>query len=308
MPRLPFAAPPLIAALMTVALPAAPAGAASFDCARASTPEERMICGVPALDRADAAVGAAYKALADAVAGDETARGIARGEQRAWLTRRNRGCGFGPDALAGVADPAACLDDAMTRRVRQLAALRADPALGARLRTVTVTEGKPGARVFIQADRPEIADPAHPGAAAFNEAMQRFIAGEIRTFRTDSADLPEGMESELFLTADAFIPAPGVISVQFLAEGVQGNGFRFAAGVTLDLTRGRSMSPGEMFGTGNWLATATAACRTAVADMPENCVAADLQNPRNWRFEPGRGVLTLLLPGKELREIPVPTR
>lgn len=296
-------------ALCALALSAGPAAAASFDCAQARSADERLICSTPVLNDADTAVGGAYKALVGDLARDEAARGFARTEQRAWAGRRNNACGFGPGAMAGVTDPGACLLAELTRRSRQLIALRANPALGARLRTVVVTQGQPGSRIFLQAEQPEIADTAYPGAAAFNETVRRFVAGEIQTFRSDSADLPKEMESELLLTADTYLPAPGVVSVQFVAEGVQGNGFRYAAAVTVDVARGRTLTPAQMFGQGPWLATATTACRTAVGpDMAEACTGPDLQNPRTWRFEPNRAVATLLLPGKELREIAVPFR
>lgn len=298
-------------ALSALLLSTGPAAAASFDCAQARSADERLICSVPALDAADTAVGAAYKTLMGTLATDETARSFARTEQRAWTERRNRACGFGPGAVAGVTDPGVCLLAELTRRSRQLVALRANPALGARLRTVPVTKGQPGTRLFIQAEQPDIADPAYPGAAAFNETIRRFVAGEIQTFRTDAADLPKEMESELILTADAYLPAPGIVSVQFVAEGVQGNGFRYAAAVTVDVAQGLPLTPAQMFGDSPWLATATAACRTAVGPDPgmaEVCTGPDLQNPRTWRFEPDRAVATLLLPGKELREIAVPFR
>lgn len=217
---------------------AAPAAAASFDCAQAragkGAAEERLICSTPALSAADA-------------------------------------------------------------------------AHGERLRMVRQTEGKPGSRLYIRAERPEIADPATPGAAFFNETVRRFVEGETGSFRESSADLPEGIEAELVLTADVHIVAPGLLSVQFLGEGVQGNGFRYAAALTVDLVRRQVPTPAQMFGTGSWLAAAISACRTALGpDLAAECDGPDLKDTRSWRFEPDRAVATLLLPGKELREIALP--
>ncbi|BAI73904.1 hypothetical protein AZL_a03730 (plasmid) [Azospirillum sp. B510] len=304
--------------LATLCLPlllavAGPAEAASFDCAQARSAEEKLICSTPPLDAADAAMGSAYKALLGDLAADEAGRGFARAEQRAWSQRRNRACGFGLPAgvepESGYDNPADCLRAETERRAGQLAALRADPALGARLRTVVTTEGKPGGKVHIRAERPEVADPAYPGAAAFNEAARRFVDDETAAFRKSSTDLPEGMEAELLLTADVHVAAPGLLSVQFHGEGVQGNGFRYAAGLTVDLRRGRVPTLAQMFGDGPWLKTAIAACRTALAsdsDLRTECDGPDLREARGWRFEAGRAVVTLLLPGKELREIAVP--
>lgn len=290
---------------------AAQAAAASFDCAQARGKEERLICSTPALNAADAEMGAGYRALLGALAADEAGRGFARAEQRAWTGRRNRACGFGLPAGAqpdgGFDDPANCLQMETERRTKQFAALRADPALGARLRTIAEVEGKPRSRLHIRAERPEIADPAVPGAAFFNEAVLRFIESETGSFRQSSADLPEGMEAELILTADVHIAAPGLLSVQFLAEGVQGNGFRYAAALTVDPGRRQVPALAQMFGTGSWLDDAVSACRTALGpDLAAECDGPDLKDPRSWRFEPERAVATLLLPGKELREIALP--
>ncbi|MFP5511918.1 MAG: lysozyme inhibitor LprI family protein [Alphaproteobacteria bacterium] len=292
---------------------AAPAAAASFDCARARSAEEMLICSTPSLDAADSAMGAGYKALLDRLATDEAGRGFARAEQRAWSQRRNRVCGFGrpagAEAASGFDDPAVCLQAETERRTKQLAALRADPALGARLRTVSLTEGKPRARLYIRAERPEIADPATPGAVFFNETLSRFVEGELASFRKEATDLPEGMEAELILTADVHAVSPGVLSVQFLGEGVQGNGFRYAAGLTVDLGRHRLPTLVQMFGDRSWPKAATAACRTALGpDLSAECDGPDLRDARSWRFEPDRAVATLLLPGKELREIALPFR
>ncbi|CAO3409453.1 lysozyme inhibitor LprI family protein [Azospirillum largimobile] len=291
----------------------APTAAASFDCARARGAEEKLICSTPRLNAADAAMGAGYKSLLDRLAAHEAGRGFARAEQRAWTGRRNRACGFGLPAGAaaegGYDDPAACLQAETERRTKQLAALRADPALGARLRMVPLTEGKPRTRLHIRAERPEIADPTTPGAAFFNETLRRFVEGELAAFRKEATDLPEGMEAELVLTADVYAVAPGLLSVQFLGEGVQGNGFRYAAALTVDLGSGRLPTPAQMFGESSWLKAATTACRTALGPaLSAECDGPDLRDARSWRFEPERAVATLLLPGKELREIALPFR
>ncbi|GLR80180.1 DUF1311 domain-containing protein (plasmid) [Azospirillum oryzae] len=292
---------------------AGPADAASFDCGKAGSAVEKSICSTPALDAADAAMGAGYEALLGDLAADEAGRSFARAGQRAWTLRRNRACGFdakaGSNAGSGYDDPADCLQAETERRTRQLAALRADPALGARLRTRVLTEGRPGSSLHIKAERPEIADPAHPGVVAFNDTVRRFVDGEIRRFRESSADLPDRIEAELILTADSYVVTPALLSVQFRGEGVQGNGFRYAAALTVDLVRGDVPTPARMFGAESWLTVAIAACRRELAadpDLVPECDGPDLRDPRSWRFEPDRAVATLLLPGKELREIAIP--
>ena len=90
-----------------LALAAGPAGAASFDCARAGTQVERLICAQPALSSLDDQLEKVY---ATARRGDRRPALLA--EQRAWLLNvRDR-----------------CTDAACVRKayVKRLAALRVD--------------------------------------------------------------------------------------------------------------------------------------------------------------------------------------
>lgn len=291
-----------------------PVRAASFDCAKARSPDERLICATPALDAADARMGAAFKALADGFNGDDFALAGVRGEQRAWVQRRNRACGIGGRADWGSSSPdaaAACFAEAMAQRERLLTALATDRALAPTLRTVATEEGRAGQRLLIRAEHPEIGDRSLPGASAFNDAMSGFVAAEIRSFKADAAELPPGLESELHLSGEVHIAAPRLLSVQFRAEGVQGNGFSYAAALTVDLNTARTLGPRDLFAGDRWLAVARTACRAALAGDRERAAACDepeLAEPRAWRFESDRAVVTLLLPGKELREIPVAYR
>ncbi|MBP2302245.1 lysozyme inhibitor LprI family protein [Azospirillum picis] len=73
--------------LLSAAMPFAPLGvqAASFDCAKASTSVEKLICKTPSLSRADEELGAIYKqAVAVAVIAESVKK-----EQRGWIARRN---------------------------------------------------------------------------------------------------------------------------------------------------------------------------------------------------------------------------
>ena len=67
--------------------------AASFDCAKAVSKTEKMICSTPALSKADEVIAAAYQTaigLASRFAPDD-AKGI-KEDQVAWLRERQRGC------------------------------------------------------------------------------------------------------------------------------------------------------------------------------------------------------------------------
>lgn len=101
--------------LLVLSLLAAPslAQAASFPCAKASTPTERAICADPALSRLDERLAGAYRAALEKLSGSSPEEGKAqtalKADQRAWLAERNA-CG---------AD-AACLRTAQERRLAVL--------------------------------------------------------------------------------------------------------------------------------------------------------------------------------------------
>jgi uncharacterized protein len=85
--------------------------AASFDCAKAVSKTEKMICSTPALSKADEVMAAAYKTaigLASRFAPDDT-KGI-KEDQVAWLRERQRNCEDRP-----------CLVDAYKERNEALA-------------------------------------------------------------------------------------------------------------------------------------------------------------------------------------------
>lgn len=90
------------------------ARAASFDCAKAATAQEKTICASPALSAADDQMAAAYKAWI-AAAPPAWAAGI-RENQIAWLRTRNTGC-----PAADANNPiATCLSNAYKNRIDDL--------------------------------------------------------------------------------------------------------------------------------------------------------------------------------------------
>ncbi len=74
--------------LLAAVMPFSPveAQAASFDCAKASTNVEKLICKTPSLSRSDEELSAVYKqAVAVAFIADSVKK-----EQRGWIARRNK--------------------------------------------------------------------------------------------------------------------------------------------------------------------------------------------------------------------------
>lgn len=90
--------PLILAALLLTGEPASPP---PFDCSKAAAPDDVLICEDAALNRLDASVGRVYILLRQMLATEASAR--LREDQRAWVFRRNAGCGV---AMTTVLDGA----------------------------------------------------------------------------------------------------------------------------------------------------------------------------------------------------------
>ncbi len=77
--------------ILLLASSTAAAHAASFDCAKAHTPQEKAICASPELSKADDGMAAAYKAAVAAAAPVEMSD-LVRTDQREWLSMLPRYC------------------------------------------------------------------------------------------------------------------------------------------------------------------------------------------------------------------------
>lgn len=97
--------PYIIAVFAAVAL-GATAQAASFDCAKASTPVEEMVCGSELLSQLDSALADAYAMARGRVEDDGS---LLRAEQRQWIASRRNNC-----------DSEACLEAVYRERVIEL--------------------------------------------------------------------------------------------------------------------------------------------------------------------------------------------
>lgn len=156
------------------------AHAASFNCAKATTTQEKAICASPALSQADDEMAAAYKAWLEA-ARPEWSDGI-RSDQRTWLRVRAGLCTDDHDASSY----AACLMDAYRSRINDLRGRvqqRAGVTFLWRAIVVTArddgdsnpmgaTEVTPGSGT-LQASWPQATAPT-PQWTAWNKAVEAF--------------------------------------------------------------------------------------------------------------------------------------
>jgi len=113
----------LLALLATlIAVPAA--SAASFDCAKASSPMEKAICADPALSAKDDVLGVAWQTAIGGL--KESAGGVMRKGQKDWLAYLGKICA--DDALPGQApvaeERAQCIGGEYDSRIRELEASR----------------------------------------------------------------------------------------------------------------------------------------------------------------------------------------
>ena len=116
--------PFLAAAALVATVLAGPARSApSFDCARAESPSERLVCGDRGLADLDRRTADAYRERLQGAEG--VAREALVAEQRAWLRTRDASCGLparGAPPDAGRLALAACLADVYSARLAALTA------------------------------------------------------------------------------------------------------------------------------------------------------------------------------------------
>jgi uncharacterized protein len=91
------------------------AHAASFDCAKANTAQERAVCDSPELNKLDEEMAAAYKSVLAEVPSDLTAE--IRDDQRTWLRKLTIACDPKDSASATLVD---CLEAEYASRIKAL--------------------------------------------------------------------------------------------------------------------------------------------------------------------------------------------
>lgn len=167
---------------LAVLLVASAAGAASFDCARATTPFETAICTHPELSAADEVLAQAY---ATALGGlSKPAAHIVTDGQKAWLDYAQRACSDDAEPIATpyTDDQALCLASTFHERI---ASLEASRMLGGfrfyPLDSFLVerdTEAEPDAytKVATKTFQTMKIDGTTPLAAAFNAAIDALLA------------------------------------------------------------------------------------------------------------------------------------
>jgi uncharacterized protein len=203
----------IVAAVAAASWVPSPASAASFDCAKASTAQEKLICGRPDLSALDEQVAAAYAALLGQLG--DPAKTAVRDSQRAWVKHRQATCPMGGSTADRVAPPPECLASVYEDRKTHLTGALTTRG-GHRLLTVqrfaVATTGDPDMRArwpvyTTVVGVPRLLEPAGPGAERFNAATAAWGARFFRAGRD--------ADTETYASAEVRHAGPRLISLQF---------------------------------------------------------------------------------------------
>lgn len=156
----------VLAVLLAAMFHSAPAAAASFDCAKASSAREKTVCADPALSGADERIAASY-AAARAALSPEGAE-LMRRSQRSWLRFLDKAC---PDGAA------ACLAPWYEERAKFLAEAVTEKSG----RTFFVSDGW----AFIAAEKP--GEEEFPGENAMRYRQQMSFGIDAAASQGDRA-------------------------------------------------------------------------------------------------------------------------
>lgn len=250
----------MVAPLLCGAVIPAPARAASFDCARASSIAEHLICDTPALSSADERMAAAYKALMTNVRDSDLGADVAvrlRDEQRAWVAQRDERCGLSRKATDAptatqrgyIAD---CLLESVKSRTERLERMRDGFPTSALVEPRSIRESNTLKHYEIDAAYPTL--PASmTGAEAFNRLSEGLVRPIVETFRKESADdTPPNpdMRSELDIEYDVSLASPRLVSIEFTVYDYPAgaaHGTTVFPSLHVDLVHGRALTVNDLF-------------------------------------------------------------
>ena len=224
--------------------PAVAQSGPSFDCAKASNAIERAICKDADLAKADRALAAAYKALADRLSGP--AKEALEKDQVQWIVARNRACQRDPDVVPY------CLKQRYAARLETLRALGEGsyPFIAAQLITKSATVGQISYSIDIRY-------PQFDGKTADFATVNRGFAEDAKKSAeeaTPKADADIGREQQWTYEQDyaLYRPAADAVTVAVSFYGYSGGAHGYGATrcVLVDLRTGRSVRPQGVFASG----------------------------------------------------------
>ena len=157
-----------------------PGQAHAFDCAKASTKTEKLICADSKLKQADDDLGRAWAKTRELISADDFKSLLAN--QRAWLRERDQRCGYGTDG-----ERIECLMRMTLQRHGIVSATAAaGPGPDAKLIPFALQQEGSKTAYGISVAGIRFADPQRPGEQVFNEAMDALIADAPFNEKIDS--------------------------------------------------------------------------------------------------------------------------
>ncbi|MEM7635988.1 MAG: lysozyme inhibitor LprI family protein [Pseudomonadota bacterium] len=141
----------------------------AFDCAKANTETEKLICSDATLKQADDDLGRAWGKVRDLL--DEAEFKTLRKNQRAWLKTRDARCGYGSEA-----ERVACLLQQTTQRTLVIAATpKTGPGSGATMVPFARVQAGSKTAYEVEIAGVRFAAPDRAGEVSFNKAVDDLV-------------------------------------------------------------------------------------------------------------------------------------
>jgi uncharacterized protein YecT (DUF1311 family) len=162
----------IVPSLIAFAVAVFASQASAFDCAKATTETEKLICAEPALKAADGAMSAAYARLAEGLKGKT--KDQLKISQRNFIINREF-CGSGDGAIGCIVDKTAGRIEFLNGGVEASGLKTAMPAMEPVL--VQQTGDARQGLYTIDYTAPRFLNPASAGEKAFNAAVEKLTSG-----------------------------------------------------------------------------------------------------------------------------------
>jgi uncharacterized protein YecT (DUF1311 family) len=280
---------------LALALPLHQPQAASFDCAKAASQVEIMLCGDPKLGSLDERMARAYREARDrARRGGDTALERLTAEQRAWLGHRDR------------CSTRACLERLYGERI----ALLAPGTVGAQGQALESGQlADSGPHYSIHAAYP-VLPAGDPAAETGNREIRGLVDSLVEPFRRELAEYQrdghEGADWSLEIDYGPPRRTGRLLAIPFSGYSYTGgaHGMPIDEPLILDSKDGRRIPPAGLFAPGaDWLGALSERCRQALrgrdllVEDPDWLARGTAPEPDNYQaILPGPDGLTLTFP------------
>ncbi len=267
--------------------------AQAFDCTKASTETEKLICSDSRLKQADDDLGRAWRMVRELLGKAEFQ--MLRQNQRAWLKSRDARCGYGSDP-----ERVDCLMQQTTQRTLIIAAeAKTGPGSGAAMVPFASVQAGSKAAYEVEIAGVRFAAPAGAGEMSFNQAVDDLVKQAPFTEKIDF-ETPGQLSYNQSITLE--FAAPNLVSALVQTwrydGGAHGNTFFSAINVspqTGELTYDKLFSPeakaeladacgNRLYGHDGDKAVSKAQTREMFFPEYENTVLATAGNLSSWTF------------------------